>query len=692
MNQNGPLATLLHEFELPISNPVLFFSVILFIILLSPLVLRKLKIPGVIGLIISGVVIGPHGFNILESNEAIELFSTIGLLYIMFIAGLELDMNDFKIFRNKSLAFGFFTFMIPMLVGYPVCYYLLNYSSNASLLTASMFATHTLVAYPIVSKYGISKNQAVAVTIGGTILTDTAVLILLAIILGRASGQIDQGFWIQLGLSITTFTAIVFLIIPKVAKWFFNKLESEKHSHYIFVLAVVFFTAFLAEIAGLEPIIGAFLAGLALNKLIPHSSALMNRIDFIGNALFIPFFLISVGMLVNVKVIFSGTGALIVAAILTVTALITKWLAAYFTQVFFNFTKAQRAIMYGLSSARVAASLAVILVGYRSDIINEDILNGTIILILLTSIISSFATEKAAKKLVKETELDRQMLEKTTNTADEVILLPIANLQSMERLLEFCIYIKHPQAEKSIHILSVVSNNDEAEINLLKARKKLEELAKEASATETNVKILATIDHNPASGIIRMSKEIAADIVILGWPQKPGILEIIIGDKVNSLINHSDKTTFICALQSPIANHKRIFLAVPPLAEREKGFIQWLAKVTQMARELSSGIYLYSNPETQKAIHTFLDQQKLNTQLHFIHYTDWNHLSTIALDLENDDLVFLVSARKNAISHLRELENLPSKMESEFKAVSKIIIYPQQFTDPSGVAELMDYL
>ncbi len=441
MNHNGPLATLLHEFELPISNPVLFFSVILFIILLSPLVLRKLKIPGVIGLIISGVIIGPHGFNILESNEAIELFSTIGLLYIMFIAGLELDMNDFKIFRNKSLAFGFFTFAIPMLIGYPVCFYLLGYSSNASLLTASMFATHTLVAYPIVSKYGVSKNQAVAVTIGGTILTDTAVLILLAIILGRASGQINQGFWIQLGLSITIFTAVVFLIIPRIAKWFFNKLESEKHSHYIFVLSAVFFTAFLAEIAGLEPIIGAFLAGLALNKLIPHSSALMNRIDFIGNALFIPFFLISVGMLVNLKVIFSGTGALIVAGILTVTALISKWLAAYFSQVLFQYSKAQRDIMFGLSSARVAASLAVILVGYRSGIINEDILNGTIILILLTSIISSFATEKAAKKLVKETELDRQMLEKTSNASDEVIIMPIANLKSKERIIELCIYI-----------------------------------------------------------------------------------------------------------------------------------------------------------------------------------------------------------------------------------------------------------
>ncbi|NUM41953.1 MAG: cation:proton antiporter, partial [Leptospiraceae bacterium] len=289
---------LVREFELPLTNPVLIFSLILLIILLSPIVLRKLNIPGIIGLIISGVVIGPHGLHILAKTSAITLFSTIGLLYIMFIAGLELDMNEFKANRNKSLGFGLFTFFFPLAIGFPVCHYLLGYDFNSSFLTASMFATHTLVAYPIVSKLGISKNQAVAVTVGGTILTDTAVLIILAVILGNSKGNLNQEFWIRLSVSLAIFSAIMFYIVPKIAKWFFQKLESEKHSHYIFVLSIVFFAAFLAEVAGVEPIIGAFVAGLALNKLIPNSSALMNRIEFIGNSLFIPFFLISVGMLV----------------------------------------------------------------------------------------------------------------------------------------------------------------------------------------------------------------------------------------------------------------------------------------------------------------------------------------------------------------------------------------------------------
>ena len=206
----------LHEFELPLNNPVLIFSLILFIILLSPILLKKINIPGIIGLILSGVVIGPHGFNILAKNSAVDLFSTIGLLYIMFIAGLELDMNEFKANRNKSLLFGFFTFIFPLTIGFPVCFYLLKYDFNASFLTASMFATHTLVAYPIVSKLGIAKNQAVAITVGGTILTDTAVLIILAVIMGSSQGNLNQAFWIKLTVSLAIFSACS-RVVPKYA-------------------------------------------------------------------------------------------------------------------------------------------------------------------------------------------------------------------------------------------------------------------------------------------------------------------------------------------------------------------------------------------------------------------------------------------------------------------------------------------
>lgn len=676
---------LLKEFETPLQNPVLVFSLILFIILISPILLRRLKIPGIIGLIISGVIIGPHALNILEKNSAVDLFSTIGLLYIMFIAGLELDLNEFKANRFKSILFGIFTFIFPLSLGYPVCHYLLGYDFNASLLTASMFATHTLVAYPIVSKMGISKNQAVAITVGGTILTDSAVLIILAIIMGNSQGNLNQEFWIRLGISLAIFSAIMFLLIPRIAKWFFRKLESEKHSHYIFVLSVVFFAAFLAEVAGVEPIIGAFMAGLALNKLIPHSSALMNRIEFMGNSLFIPFFLISVGMLVDLRVILKGPWALIIAATLSIVALSGKWIAAFFTQVVFRYSKAQRGLIFGLSGAHAAATLAVILVGYRAGILDENILNGTIILILITCIVASFVTEKAARQIVIDTEDETDELNQANGKKTEHILLPIANLENIEKLLEFSIFIKDKKSANPISILTVVSNNEEAEVNILKARKKLEEYVKQASATETKVNIITTIDHNPASGISRVAREVMADIIVLGWPRRTGLIGRLIGQKVDSILNNTDKCTFICHLNKPLILHKRMLLAVPPFAEHEKGFEFWLTKIVKLAQELSVPIQFFCNEPTEKSISKVLKAAKLSASMTFNRFSDWEDFLILARYIRDDDYFVLVSARRGAPSYISVLENLPVKLEKHFSLNSRLVIYPQQFNQSYGM-------
>src|SRR5690554_2147525 len=648
---------LLDEFELPLANPVLVFSLLLLIILLSPILLRKINIPGIIGLIIAGVLIGPHGLYILEKNSALDLFSTIGLLYIMFIAGLELDLNEFKAHKNKSLLFGFFTFIIPLGVGFPVCYYLLNYDFNASFLTASMFATHTLVAYPIVSKLGISKNQAVAITVGGTILTDTAVLIILAVIMGNAQGNLNSEFWIRLGISLTIFSAILFLIIPRIAQWFFRNLESEKHSHYIFVLSIVFFAAFLAEVAGVEPIIGAFAAGLALNKLIPHSSALMNRIEFIGNSLFIPFFLISVGMLVDVSVILSGPTALIVAGTLSVVALFGKWFAALFTQLIFKYSKAQRQLIFGLSSAHAAATLAVILVGYKAEILDENILNGTIILILVTCIVASFATEQAGKEIIIQTDDDDEIIKTNGAASSEHILLPIADVSNMEKLLELAIFVKDKKSTNPISILSVVSNNNEAEINILKARNKLEDFVKEASASETKVNVVTTIDHNTASGIIRISRELMTDIIVLGWPQRTSFFDKIIGEKVEGILSNTDKTTFVCHLEKPLVLHKRIVIVAPPLTEHENGFDLWLSKTAKFAQELSVPILLYCNEATEKAVQKSFKKGKLTASITINSFTDWDDFLVLSRHIHEDDLFILVSARKGATSYIGVLRS-----------------------------------
>ncbi len=670
------LNQLIEEFQLPLENPVLIFSLILLIILLAPVVLQRIRIPGIIGLIVSGIVIGPAGLNILGSSLFVDVFSTIGLLYIMFIAGLELDLNEFKATRNKSLLFGLLTFAIPLGLGFPVCYYLLDFDFNASLLTSSMFATHTLVTYPIVSKLGITKNVAVAITVGGTILTDTAVLIMLAVILGSHNGGLTQEFWIRLGISLVLFSAFMFIVIPRIAKWFFRKLESEKHSHYIFVLSVVFFSAFLAEIAGLESIIGAFVAGLALNKLIPHSSALMNRIEFIGNSLFIPFFLISVGMIVDISVIMSGPMALIIAGTLTIVAVSGKWIAAFLTQVIFRFSKGQRKLIFGLSSAHAAATLAVILVGYKAGILDANILNGTVVLILVTCIIASFATESAAKEIIRNSDEDEN-LSLGSGPDRETILIPIANLINIDKVLEFAVLIKDKKSSNPLSILTVVPNTDEAEKTIIKAKQGLERFIKETTASDTQAKIIATIDHNAASGISRTAKEIMADIILLGWPQKTGFLDKLIGDKMESILQNTDKTLFICDLEVPLVNHKRVFMIVPPNAEFEEGFAHWVNKIAKLSLELSLPINLHCTLETYSAILKFGKENKVTLTINHDSFNDWDDFLILSRQIENTDFIVMVCARKGYISHFGHLDRIPAKLEKHFPRLSKLVIYPQ---------------
>ncbi|SEA63591.1 Kef-type K+ transport system, membrane component KefB [Arachidicoccus rhizosphaerae] len=669
---------LIKEFQLPLSSPVLIFSLILFIILFAPIVLKRFNLPGLIGLIISGIIIGPKGLDIIANDSAIHLFSTIGILYIMFIAGLELDLQQFKKHRNKSLVFGFFTFFLPLIIGYPVCRYILGYDFDASFLTASMFATHTLVSYPIVSKLGVSKNISVALTVGGTILTDTAVLIILAIILGKSRGGLSEEFFISLGIAIILFSAFMFLVIPRIAKWFFQKMESEKHAHYIFVLAVVFFAAFLSQVIGLEPIIGAFVAGLALNKLIPESSALMNRIEFIGNSLFIPFFLVAVGMQVNIQVITAGPMALLVAGTLSIVAISGKWLAAWSTQKIFKLSKDQRGIIFGLSGSHAAATLAVILVGYEAKILDENILNGTIILILITCIVSSLVTERSAKAILIENETKGIEAEQKETGNKENIIVTASKAIKFEKLLELAVLIKNKKSQAPITILSVVPNNQEAEENILKSRNKLHEFITLASATEVKANIVTTLDHNAASGIARVAKESMADLVITSWPNRARMLDLFIGEKMEGIIRSVDKNLFICRLQSPLVANKRIVIASPPLAELERGFDLWVHKVIRLAEELTVPVFHYGHTHTHSAFKQKLHKMGVNISYFYHGFEDWDNFVSFTRFVKPEDLFVVVSARNGSVSYMGVQDHLHYKLDKYFEQNNKIIIFPKQ--------------
>ncbi|MCU0319275.1 MAG: cation:proton antiporter [Flavobacteriales bacterium] len=676
------------EFQLPLQNPVLVFCVVLFIILLAPLILRQFKVPGVIGLIISGVIVGPHALNLLEKNSAVDLFSTIGLLYIMFIAGLELDMDEFRKHRNKSLWFGLFTFAIPLAIGYPACRYLLGFSEGASFLTAIMFSTHTLVAYPIVSKFGIGRQQAVAVAVGGTILTDTAVLLVFAVLMGAETGGLTQEFWIRLSTSMAIFLLFMFAVLPRIARWFFSRLESEKTSHYIFVLAAVFFAAFLAQVAGVEPIIGAFVAGLALNRLIPASSVLMNRLEFVGNALFIPFFLISVGMVVDVRVLTRGTDALVVAGVLTVVALVGKWLAAFTTQMVFRYNSAQRQLIFGLSSAHAAATLAIILVGYKAGIIDEAILNGTIILILITSLVASFATEAAARRIVRTGEVDVQP-GAVAEPVRERILIPCAEPASVPPLLDLATLLRTHQKPQPITLVTVVENDDRATQRAQRMQRLLSDQARYAAGSDLPVNTVVTIDNNVAGGIIRTAKETGSNVILLGWSDRVTLLERLFGPKTDTLLRNYHQLVLVTRITRPLPAHRRLLLVCPPLAEREPGFVQWVDKVQRMAKELGLRSEVLAEPTTHDALLAVLAGQRSTFAPVLVPLEEDVELEDrLARHAQPNDLVVLVSARPRSISHQIALDQLPRRLDKQFQELSLIMVYPATEALPEDILEL----
>lgn len=682
---------LISEFDFPLENKILVFSLLLFIILLSPVILKRFRIPSLIGLIIAGIIIGPNGFGLISEGNMkdgyVGMFSTFGLLYIMFMAGLELDMQQFKRYRNKSLVFGLLTFAIPLALGYPLCRNVLGLNEMASLLTASMFSTHTLVAYPIVSKYGISKTEAVAVAIGGTILTDTAVLIILSVISGSEGGSINTNVLIHLLVTLSIFSLIMFWLVPIISRWFFKKLESEKNSHYIYVMSVLFFSAFLAEAAGIEAIIGAFVAGLVMNRLIPHTSSLMNRIEFIGNSLFIPFFLIFIGMVVKVDALTKHPWGWAVAGILTTFAIFSKYLAALFTQLIFKLLPSERKVIFGLSTAHAAATLAIINVGYKMEIIDIDIVNGTIILILITSMTASFVTENAGKKLLIDQSKDEKIEGPALRT--QHVMVAANELKGNEKVLDFSILITDLKVKNPISVVSVLENDDKAEANIRRSRKHMDDFVTHYSGGEISVNAMATIDHNFSSGIGRVSKELAADIVLINDDTKTNLFKRIIGDERDQLIDSCEKTIFFCNLNSPINAYRRVAVSCPIHAELEPGCNQWLERVMRIAKELNLDLDVYSTRETFEKFKAYRTDRKFGVDLTHKDIFEAEEILEKTNEIKKDTLFIQIFARKGSISAFSGLDSLAIRLDKELVG-DRIYVYPSQTAADTAFAAYED--
>jgi len=684
---------LLHalDFTLPLQNPVLIFALILLIILFAPIILNKVKIPHLIGLIIAGAVIGPNGFNLMLRDSSIVLYGTVGLLYIMFLAGLEIDMADFKKNSQKSLFFGLLTFIIPMTLGTLTGYYFLKFSLMTSVLLASMFASHTLIAYPIVSKLGVSKNRAVNITVGGTVITDTLALLVLAAIAGMANGEVSGAFWLQLSISVLIFGAIIMFVFPIIGRWFFKKFD-DNISQYIFVLAMVFLGSFLAEAAGVEAIIGAFLVGLALNRLIPHTSPLMNRVEFVGNALFIPFFLIGVGMLIDYRVFFQDMNTIIVAATMIVIATSSKFIAAWITQKTFNFSKDERHLIFGLSNAQAAATLAAVLVGYNiilnkdeiqaaallgetlapERLLNESVLNGTILMILFTCTIASFVAQKGAQNIAL---LDASEDEESTDD-DESILVAINNLETTEELIHLALTVKSKSNKSGLFALNIVENEPDGSGSTKLSKKILEKALSTASAADMPLRDLLRYDINVANCITNVALEHKTTDLILGLHEGKGISDSFLGNLTEGILNKSNATTLIYRPIQPLATIKRHLIFVPNRAEKEIGFLLWLLKVWNIARNTGAKLVFYSSRDTLTFIKNINQSHPIECE--FIEFDDWDDFLILSRDMESNDNLIIVMSRKDHPSFHQQMNKIPQYLNKYFVEQNYILVYPIQ--------------
>ena len=670
--------------QLPITDPTWIFLLVLLIILFAPILLNKLRIPHIIGMILAGLAIGEHGFNVLARDSSFELFGKVGVYYIMFLAGLEMNMADFKKNRGKAVVLGLLAFIIPIGIGLVTNVLLLKYSLLTSVLLASMYASHTLVAYPIVIRYGISRHRSVSIAVGGTAVTDTLTLLVLAVISGLFKGEAGGLFWLWLVAKVLVLGALIMYVFPRIGRWFFRRYD-DNVMQFIFVLALVFLGAGLMELIGMEGILGAFLVGLVLNRLIPHVSPLMGHLEFVGNALFIPYFLIGVGMLIDLHVIFGHGDALQVAGVMIVVALVGKWIASWFTQKIYRMSALERELMFGLSNAQAAATLAAVLVGYNliqpngQRLLNDDVLNGTVLLILVTCIVSSFTTERAARKIAMD---EAHPDEEDRSRDPEKILIPIANPATIDYLINLSLLIRDVKQKNNLLALNVINDHTSSDTLELRGKRYLERAAKITASAGVELECVSRYDLNIAAGIVHTAREHGATDVIIGLHYKANIVDSFFGVLTESLLKGLHREVMVARFLMPLNTLRRIVVAVPPKAEYEAGFQKWVEHFCRMGSTLGCRVHFFANEQTTRLLQALIAKKHSSTMTDFSRLDDWDDLLILTGHVNYDHLLVVISARRGSISYDSSFEKLPSQLGKYFTNNSLIVLYPDQLGEP----------
>ena len=667
----------------PITNPSLIFLLVLVIILLAPIIMGKLRIPHIIGMVLAGVAIGQYGFNILVRDDSFELFGRVGLYYIMFLAALEMDVEGVKKNKGKLSLFGLLTFAVPFTLTFIMSEWLLGYPTIASLLLGCLMASNTLIAYPIVSRYGQQRKPSVALSVGASMLSLLVALVVLAALVASHNGQTGVLFWLWFVAKFVIYCGGLTLLIPKLTRWFLRRY-SDAVMQFIFVMAMLFMSAVLSESIGLEGIFGAFLSGLILNRYIPHVSPLMNRIEFIGNALFIPYFLIGVGMLINVRLLFTGGQIIWVAAVITIFGTLGKALAAYISSVALRLPWTSGNMMFGLTSAHAAGAIAIIMVGMRlttpdgSVLVTGEMLNGVVLMILLTCLISTVVTEQAAQQITLR---DKEIPQEDTQD-DEKMLIPMKYPEYAVRLVNLAIMMRNPKLGRGLVGLSVVYDDVDMRLNQERGQRLLEKVQQYAAAADVKMQTQVRVAANIANGIKHAFKEFRASEIIIGMHMHPEVSASFWGEFHQSLFNGLNRQIIMARLKQPLSTIRRIEVAVPSRAQFEPGFYRWLERVARLSVNLECRTIFHGRTDTLALINQYVRNRHPEMRVEFMQMDHWNEMPRLAATIAEDHLFIVIAARKGTVSYKNALEHLPEEIQQFFSGKNIIIIFPDQHGDP----------
>lgn len=665
-----------------ITDPTWIFFLVLVIILFAPLLLRRLRIPHIIGLILAGVLVGQYGLNVIERDRSFEIFGQVGIYYIMFLAGLELDMGSIAQYGRRGLQFGVLTFLVPLVLGFLSAHYILDFGAVTSLLLACIFASHTLVSYPIVGRYGLGKHQTVVISVLATAFATFAALLVLAVTLGTMNPSADWLFWLLFVVKCMAYGAFVIMVFPRLGRWFLRRYD-DNVMQFIFILALVFLSAALAELAGLEGLLGAFLAGLVVGRLIPHTSPLMTRIEFVGNALFIPYFLIGVGMIIDVRVMLNDVHTMWIVLVMVLAATITKAIAAGLVGLIHRTSKDGIMLMFGLTNAHAAGALAIVMIGTDPavSLMDTSVLNGTVMLILFSCIISGMATSYGARNLA----LKDTTLEENRGSYHGKCLVTYSQANSVDVMTQLAILIRNPYISDSLMGLAVAydeENNDGVD-RYQRGKQLLEKAQSIAAAADVSMAIMNRLTTNIAGGIVRTMKEYDCGEVIVNLSDRTtGMPKSSLGTIIDNVLAGSHREVMAVRSIVPPGTLRRVVVAVPQKAEYEVGFYKWLEHVCRIGEQLGCHLEFHAHPDTLPYIRGYMEQKHVSVRSEYEEMLRWGQLLSLAPRLGQDEMLVVVAARRGFISYQSSFDSLPLQIHRYFSETSVMLLYPDQWGDP----------